>query len=416
MTNSNNEIETASGSVRTENEAVFDAVKPESDADTNTGEPGEAEADIVQEKQKELIRVVLWTAPRSMSTAFERCMTMIPNTKILNEMYAAAFLVGPNRKMRWWPKFAPTHSYKHCKERFEADYSSYDFVFAKDFPLELYKRPEVIPKGYQHTFLIRHPVKVFKSLRATLCSSFVIRTLSFGAQIKRCFATDGYFFEDMWELYAYLRDSPDHPVPIIMDADDIVDDPEGMVRKYCETIGLPFHPDILKWEKASLKDLPWEGPNFFHVANWMVGCYKNALNSTGFFRGGRRKNRVSTEDKSKKSSKNTSADAARPAEEATENEQGQTVKDIPNGSETGVGTEGIAIATSVKQNGAAKTVDADPGVGTAIREDQFKVDDPDLSGLHSDVRKAVEFTMPFYRKLYEQRIVLDKVVRISDKH
>ncbi|XP_054756651.2 uncharacterized protein LOC129262547 [Lytechinus pictus] len=411
MTNSNNDIDTASGSVKAENETVFEAVKHESSADTCAEDVDtEKTTDTIQEKQKELTRVVLWTAPRSMSTAFERCMTMIPNTKILNEMYAAAFLLGPNRKMRWWPKLAPTHSYKHCKERFEADYSTYDFVFAKDFPLELYKRPDMLPKGYQHTFLIRNPVKVFKSLRATLCSSFVIRTLSFGAKIKRCFATDGYFFQDMWELYSYLRDHPDYPVPIIMDADDIVDDPEGMIRKYCEIIGIPFNPDILKWEKATLKDLPWEGPRFFHIANWMVGCYKNALNSTGFLRGGRRKNKVSSEGTSNKSSRDTSAGAAKPAEEAADDGQEQTVNDTHNGASIGIESEAIANGISVQQQGGpVKVHETSPLVGAAVQEDPFE---PDLTGLHSDVRRAITFTMPFYRKLYEQRIVLDKVVRI----
>ena len=41
-------------------------------------------------------------------------------------------------------------------------------------------------------------------------------------------------------------------------------------------------------------------------------------------------------------------------------------------------------------------------------------DELDLSDAHPDVRKAVEFALPFYKKLYECRVTLDEVKRLPE--
>ncbi|XP_071504948.1 uncharacterized protein [Diadema antillarum] len=282
MTNANAKIDSAANNVNSTDKSVKEAWPTE---DTTHSEECQAMEKIPltsEEKVKEPLRVILWTAPRSLSTAFERCMTMVPNSKIFNEMYAAAYLLGPNRQKQWWPKLTPKHSFKYCKTRLERDLSEYDFVFAKDFALGMHEHTDMLPKGYQHTFLIRHPQKMFTSLRKTLCASKLIKYLSLGGKIQRCFPGKGYFYQDMWELYQYLTKQEDQPVPIILDADDIIRDPETMIRKYCESIGLTFQPEILKWNKAELSELPWEGAKIFRAANWLIGYYNNALRSTGF--------------------------------------------------------------------------------------------------------------------------------------
>ncbi|KAJ4421420.1 hypothetical protein N0V85_000181 [Neurospora sp. IMI 360204] len=49
-------------------------------------------------------------------------------------------------------------------------------------------------------------------------------------------------------LSRQLEDTPG-PVKItVVDADDLLDDPEGTLRAYCEAIGLDFDPKMLKWD------------------------------------------------------------------------------------------------------------------------------------------------------------------------
>ena len=35
--------------------------------------------------------------------------------------------------------------------------------------------------------------------------------------------------------------------PIVVDADDLEDDPEGSINAYCQALGIPFLPDSLSW-------------------------------------------------------------------------------------------------------------------------------------------------------------------------
>lgn len=36
----------------------------------------------------------------------------------------------------------------------------------------------------------------------------------------------------------------------VLDADDLLDNPEPMIRKYCERTGIEFEPGMLKWNDA----------------------------------------------------------------------------------------------------------------------------------------------------------------------
>ncbi|NIS17402.1 MAG: sulfotransferase family protein, partial [candidate division Zixibacteria bacterium] len=36
--------------------------------------------------------------------------------------------------------------------------------------------------------------------------------------------------------------------PVLIDADELEDDPEGITRAYCEAVGIPFIKDSLSWD------------------------------------------------------------------------------------------------------------------------------------------------------------------------
>ncbi|OAL29118.1 hypothetical protein AYO22_02555 [Fonsecaea multimorphosa] len=38
------------------------------------------------------------------------------------------------------------------------------------------------------------------------------------------------------------------PEVCVVDADDLLDDPEGILRAYCQSVGLDFHPDMMNWD------------------------------------------------------------------------------------------------------------------------------------------------------------------------
>jgi len=45
----------------------------------------------------------------------------------------------------------------------------------------------------------------------------------------------------------------DVPEVCLVDADDLLDDPEGILRAYCKSVGLDFHPDMLNWDDDELQ-------------------------------------------------------------------------------------------------------------------------------------------------------------------
>ena len=60
----------------------------------------------------------------------------------------------------------------------------------------------------------------------------------------------------------------------VVDADDLLDDPEGIIRAYCTSVGLPFEPEMLEW--ADEKHQEYAKKTF---AKW-PGFHEDAIDST----------------------------------------------------------------------------------------------------------------------------------------
>ncbi|KAJ9606005.1 hypothetical protein H2200_009854 [Cladophialophora chaetospira] len=66
----------------------------------------------------------------------------------------------------------------------------------------------------------------------------------------------------------------DVPEVCLVDADDLLDDPEGIIRAYCKSVGLDFHPDMLNWDNDELQS---EAKTVFE--KWR-GFHEDAIHST----------------------------------------------------------------------------------------------------------------------------------------
>ena len=101
-----------------------------------------------------------------------------------------------------------------------------------------------------HSFLIRDPAKVLSSLhnsykKAGFNSGFEPEEISFGPQ------------QQLFDLLV------DHcgTHPIVIDSDDLLEDPATMVRMYCEAIGIAFIAEALRWERGSRSEVLWYDNN-----------------------------------------------------------------------------------------------------------------------------------------------------------
>jgi hypothetical protein len=106
----------------------------------------------------------------------------------------------------------------------------------------------------KNVFLIRHPARVIAS---------------FGAKWEG-FGLEDIGFTQQTELFEHVQALGQ--TPIVADSADIRRDPEGMLRKLCDAIGLEFDPAMLSWPRGGHPD---DGV-------WAAHWYGAVHDSTGF--------------------------------------------------------------------------------------------------------------------------------------
>lgn len=110
--------------------------------------------------------------------------------------------------------------------------------------------PTVIPfdmlKQFHFTFLIRHPRRSVPSYWR--CCIPPLREVS-GFDY---FLPSEMGYEELVKFldWAIERGLVDKDRLTVVDADDLLDNPEAIIRKYCERTGLVFDPSMLKWNDA----------------------------------------------------------------------------------------------------------------------------------------------------------------------
>ncbi|XP_072022513.1 uncharacterized protein [Amphiura filiformis] len=222
-----------------------------------------------------LRRVLLWTIPRSISTAFERCVAGLDNVAIIHEPYTTAYYFGPDRQYLQTP-FLPVeygYSYQNIKDQLEGDHKDKQLVFCKDHAYSLDKRYDKIPSGFTHTILIRDPAKSMSSFY-DVCTMPVC--LNYG--LLRHVLPEGYAFKELYELYEYIKNNLGQE-PAIIDADDLIQYPEQIVRRYCDAIGVEFTNAMLDWDPSTSVTTTWSSTMKLLK---QVGVYEKALSSNGF--------------------------------------------------------------------------------------------------------------------------------------
>ena len=53
--------------------------------------------------------------------------------------------------------------------------------------------------------------------------------------------------------------------PPVIDSDDMLEDPHGMIAKWCEAVGIPFIKEALSWEPGARDEVSWWDGGSFHA-------------------------------------------------------------------------------------------------------------------------------------------------------
>ncbi|KAK1466890.1 hypothetical protein CMEL01_10883 [Colletotrichum melonis] len=220
------------------------------------------------------------THPRACSTAFERVfMSRRDKLACVHEPFGDAFYYGPERtgerfendaEGREKSGFAETTYADVLRQIEEAGKDKRAFI--KDMAYYIIPpnqqkasivpsagntaeptNPTVLPlsilRKFQWTFLIRHPRRSIPSYYR--CTQPPLDAVTGWTNFNP--AEAGY--EELRRLFDYLirERIVDEKDLLVVDADDMLDDPEAVIRAYCAHVGLDFTDNMLNWTDEDTK-------------------------------------------------------------------------------------------------------------------------------------------------------------------
>lgn len=194
--------------------------------------------------------LVLWATPRSTSTAFEWMMRQRGDMECFHEPFGEAWYQGDDPL---WPRLTedsvrtPGLTYDTVWATLTAA-AEKGPVFSKEFPHYLdHMWTDEFLDHFNHSFLIRDPAKTITSIYKHW-PDFHEKELGFIEQRA---------------LFDRLCDQHGKAPPVI-DSDDLLEDPHGLIEKYCHAVGIPFMPEALSWEPGARDEVSWWDGGSFH--------------------------------------------------------------------------------------------------------------------------------------------------------
>jgi hypothetical protein len=205
----------------------------------------------------ETIRIAMWSGPRNISTALMRGWDSRADTVVMDEPFYAAYLAATGLPHPMREEVIAAHPTdweaiaRDCATRAGAP-----VVYQKHMCQHMI---DGAPRGWmrqvRHAFLIRPPAEV--------AASFSDRWEGMGAEDL------GYARQA--DLYDHVGDLTGTAPPVI-EARDVLSDPEGMLRALCTALGVAFDPAMLAWAPGTR---PTDGV-------WAAHWYGTVARSTGF--------------------------------------------------------------------------------------------------------------------------------------
>ncbi len=195
--------------------------------------------------------LVLWATPRSTSTAFEWMMRQRGDMTCFHEPFGEWWYKGDGAP---WPRIQPD-SPRIEGLTFETVFQNLlraaqgGPVFSKDFPhyIEHAWTGEFL-SHFNHSFLTRDPAKVVTSM-FNHWPDFHLKETAIIEQRA---------------LFDRLADQAGEPPPLI-DSDDLLEKPSGIVEAWCNAVGIPFIPDALRWEPGDREEVSWYDGGSWHA-------------------------------------------------------------------------------------------------------------------------------------------------------
>ena len=251
---------------------------------------------------QETKRIFVWTNFRSLGIAFLKCLSNLPDVQIINSLFTSCSIFGkdsnfPESVSKSWSARgsfdfsafplaydSSTSTYRWAKTQLESDYYGKKYVIHKDSPYGIRRNLSLIPENYHHTFLVRHPYKVYSSYKSIFKGVFNPEE-DLTNILDRYF--EGYYgFKEQFEIWQHVVEDQSNTFhPVIIDADDLQNHPASIISQYCLAVGIPFTDDLLQWKSGQDVVKNWKASRQLvglGLNDADTGYYKVAMTSTKF--------------------------------------------------------------------------------------------------------------------------------------
>jgi hypothetical protein len=204
-------------------------------------------------------RIALWSGPRNISTAMMRSWGNRPDTFVCDEPLYAFYLT---RRSPGHPDEAAVVARHETDWRKVVAWLTGPIPDGKSIFYQKQMAHHLLPEvergwldGIDHGFLIREPAAMLVSLSRLMAAPALVDT-GLPQQV---------------EIFEQVRARTGR-VPPVVDASDVLGDPEGMLRRLCAAFDLDFTPRMLSWPP---------GPRATDGV-WAKHWYHEVEKSTGF--------------------------------------------------------------------------------------------------------------------------------------
>ncbi len=201
-------------------------------------------------------RVSVWSGPRNVSTALMYSFRQRPDTTVVDEPLYGHYLQrtrAPHPALEDVLAQLEQNGERIVQDTLLGPYET-DVVMFKNMAHHLPGLEQGFLAELENVLLIRDPEEMLPSLAEQLPEP-TLRDTGLAEQV---------------ELLEHTLNAG--KTPVVIDAKRLLQDPEGVLRRLCGALGLPFEPAMLSWPAGPK---PEDGV-------WAPYWYKNVHASTGF--------------------------------------------------------------------------------------------------------------------------------------
>ncbi|MCU0403217.1 MAG: hypothetical protein MUE99_01625 [Chitinophagaceae bacterium] len=209
-----------------------------------------------EEVMKDEKRICLWSSPRNVSTAFMYSWAQRPDTVVVDEPLYGHYLTHSGTLHPGREEIIESMECDANKIIEQMTFGSYPkpVVFFKHMSHHMPGLPLDWMEHMVNIFFIRHPGRIISSY-AEVINKPVMDDIGIAMQ---------------WEQYQYARQKGFST--IVLDSGELLKNPEPVLKKLCDIIGIPFYNEMLQWPAGPR---PEDGV-------WAKYWYAQVHRSTGF--------------------------------------------------------------------------------------------------------------------------------------